>query len=92
MTSRSPGYVTRFLQFLWGIWAWLAFLVCVAISLVFALIVPGPDLRGRILAWLSRAPFVLAGVPVTIRGLENLPPHAAAWSGWLEERLERPEG
>jgi hypothetical protein len=27
-----------------------------------------------------------------LRGLENLPPHAAAWSGWLEERLERPDG
>ncbi len=73
MTSRSPGYVTRFLQFLWGLWAWFAFLVSVAIALVFALIIPGPDLRGRILAWLSRAPFVLAGVPVTIRGLEHLP-------------------
>jgi hypothetical protein len=27
----------------------------------------------------------------TLRGLEDLPPHAAAWRGWLEERLERPD-
>jgi spermidine synthase len=27
-----------------------------------------------------------------LHGLEDLPPHAAVWRGWLEERLERPDG
>lgn len=81
MSSESPGYVTRLLQFVWGIWAWIAFFTCIVIALVAALVIPGPDLRGRILAWLARAPFVLAAVPVTVRGLENLPDQPAVIVG-----------
>lgn len=58
---------------LYGIYAWLVFAVCCVIGFLVTVFVPFEDLRHRINAGLSRAVFILGGVPAKIRGLENLP-------------------
>jgi 1-acyl-sn-glycerol-3-phosphate acyltransferase len=67
------NWVTHVGNFLWGIWAWLSFALVCLFSLVVALIVPGQQRRQRLITWATRMTFVLAGVNVTIRGMEHLP-------------------
>ncbi len=57
----------------WGIWAWLSFALACVFSLLVAIFVPGAQRRRRLVALAARGTFVLAGVKVTVRGLENLP-------------------
>jgi 1-acyl-sn-glycerol-3-phosphate acyltransferase len=68
------NYVTRFVQGFWGICAWLVFLICAFVALIVVTLVPGIDVRQRALSFASRAVFRLAGVPVSVSGLERLPP------------------
>jgi len=64
----------RCLDAMFGMYAWVVFGVCVAFSLLVAAIVPGRERRRRLVAGAARATFVLSGVTVRVRGLENLPP------------------
>ncbi len=73
MEKRTAGPVTALLEALWGGWALVAFGLSIAFGLLAAVLVPGRELRGRLLAGASRAPFVLAGADVEVVGLENLP-------------------
>ncbi|MEN8198024.1 MAG: 1-acyl-sn-glycerol-3-phosphate acyltransferase, partial [Pseudomonadota bacterium] len=59
--------------FFFGIYAWLVFVLCVLSGILFALLVPGLERRRRWVSGSARASFVLTGIPVQVRGLENLP-------------------
>jgi 1-acyl-sn-glycerol-3-phosphate acyltransferase len=66
-------YVTRVLEVLWGLYFWIVFIVCVLASLIAVTFVPGIKNRVRFTTAASRAAFRLAGIPVDIEGIENLP-------------------
>ncbi len=67
------NWVTRIVQVIWGLYAWLCFALACVFSLLVALFVPGARRRQRLVTCAARMVFVLAGVSVTIRGLDNLP-------------------
>lgn len=73
--ARAAGPVTMpgLLASVYGICAWLAFLVCVVGALVSALALPGTARRRRWVTRFARLPFRLAAIPVTVHGLERLP-------------------
>lgn len=73
MSRESQGLVTTLAHGVWGVWALFAFGLCILLALLVALFLPGPTLRARILTGVSRAPFVLSGASVTVRGMEHLP-------------------
>lgn len=64
----------RITEGLYGVYAWLAFLVCVSAAALFALLVPGLERRRRWVAAAARAWFTAAGIRVVLRGLDGIPP------------------
>lgn len=66
-------YVTALLEGLWGVYAWLVFLLCVLFSLIVVTLVPGLPARRWLTTGAARAVFVLSGTPVSVSGAENLP-------------------
>ena len=66
-------YVTRLLHGLWGLFAWLIFLLCALISLITVTLVPGLSRRQRLTTVVARACFALSGIKVSTSGLETLP-------------------
>ena len=73
MTANSTGSRTGLLGAIYGIYTWIAFITCLVFAIIVALIVPGLDRRRRWVTAISRAPFMLAGIHTTVRGLEKLP-------------------
>ena len=67
------NWVTVVRDFLWGIWAWLSFVLACLASLLIVLLVPGAHRRQKLVAHAGKMVFVLAGVKVTVRGIDNLP-------------------
>ena len=67
------NWVTFVTNFLWGLWGWLCFAFACAFSLIVSLIVPGAHRRQKLVTFAAKMVFVLAGVKVTIRGIDNLP-------------------
>jgi 1-acyl-sn-glycerol-3-phosphate acyltransferase len=67
------NWVTHIANFLWGLWAWLCFALACISSLVVALVVPGARRRQKLVTFIGKMVFVLAGVKVTVRGIDNLP-------------------
>lgn len=65
--------VTFIANFLWGLWAWACFALACAFSLLVVLIVPGAHRRQKLVTFIGKMIFVLAGVKVTMRGIDNLP-------------------
>lgn len=59
---------------LYGVYAWLAFLVCVSAAALFALLVPGLERRRRWVAAAARAWFTAAGIRTEVRGYDGIPP------------------
>ena len=59
--------------FLWGIGAWVVFVLACLFSLLVALLVPGKSRRQRLGSAAARCCFVVTGVPVELRGIDNLP-------------------
>jgi 1-acyl-sn-glycerol-3-phosphate acyltransferase len=84
-------YVTRLLESLWGIYAWLIFLICATFSLFVVTVVPGIRARQWLTMAASRTAFVLSVIPVRVSGLDTLPPghsvvvanHASYVDGFL---------
>lgn len=73
MSRTSTAASTGISGVFYGIYAWTAFVICVVLAILVALVVPGLDRRRRWVSAISRAPFVLAGIRTAVRGLENLP-------------------
>lgn len=67
------NWITVVTNFFWGIWAWICFALICIFSLIVAVFVPGRERRQKLVTFAGRMFFVLAGVKVIIRGLENLP-------------------
>ena len=67
------NWVTVGINFLWGIWGWVSFTLACLTSLIVTLVVPGMHRRQKIVTFVARMVFVLAGVRVTVRGMDNLP-------------------
>jgi 1-acyl-sn-glycerol-3-phosphate acyltransferase len=68
----SPGLLAP-LRFLYGIYAIVLFLALGLCTLLLVLVVPGTQRRRRIARAMSRAFFSLAGMPLTVKGAEQLP-------------------
>jgi 1-acyl-sn-glycerol-3-phosphate acyltransferase len=64
----------RMVDGLYGVYAWLAFLVCVSAAALFALVVPGLERRRRWVAAAARAWFAVAGIRSMLRGFDSIPP------------------
>ena len=73
MTQISLPATTGIGGFFFGIYAWLAFVLCVISGILFALLLPGLERRRRWVTGSARATFRLTGVSVQVRGLEKLP-------------------
>ena len=73
MTQIDQPASTGIADFFFGIYAWLAFVLCVLSGILFALLLPGLERRRRWVTASARATFRLTGVPVQVRGLEKLP-------------------
>ncbi len=67
------NWVTRILEALWGLCAWLSFGLAVLFSLFVVILVPGAETRQKLVTWASRMVFVLPRCPVEVTGLDNLP-------------------
>ena len=63
----------RILNVLWGIYAWVVFVICVSGAFLGALLLPGKDRRRRWVSAAGRVIFWLAGIKATIRGTELIP-------------------
>ncbi len=60
-------------RILYGVYAWILFVVTVLSAVLAAIFVPGLHRRRRWLAAAARTFFRLAGIPASVTGLENLP-------------------
>lgn len=67
------NWLARAIQVAWGLYAWLCFALACLFALVATLVVPGLHRRRQLTTFAAKAVFVMAGVRVNIRGLENLP-------------------
>ena len=70
--QKSPGLLAP-LRFLYGIYAIALFLALGLCTLLLVLVVPGMWRRRKIARGMSRAFFSLAGMPLTVKGAEQLP-------------------
>ena len=66
-------YVTALLESLWGLYAWVVFLICALCSLIVVTFVPSSAFRSWFTAGAARAAFLLSGVRVDVTGVETLP-------------------
>ena len=67
------NWVTRSLDAVWGIYAWLCFVLAVVFAMLVALLVPGMERRQHLATIATRSVFVMSGTRVTVNGRENLP-------------------
>ena len=73
MTPSPPGLATRFGYAIYGIYALAVFAVGVVVTFITVTIVPGQERRRRLVAWIIRWTFTIAGARPRVSGLENLP-------------------
>jgi 1-acyl-sn-glycerol-3-phosphate acyltransferase len=69
-----PAFLSVPLRFAYGIYAALLFLVVALVALVGVLLLPTLRARRGTARIAARSFFLLAGMPLKLRGLENLPP------------------
>jgi 1-acyl-sn-glycerol-3-phosphate acyltransferase len=62
------------LNFFYGLYAWLVFILCVAVSILVTLFVPGLDRRRRWVTAACRGLFRAVAIPVHVDGIGHLPP------------------
>ena len=67
---RGSGKVA---DFLWAIYAWFIFSICIFCAFLGALLLPGKDRRRRWVSAAGRAIFALTGVKAVTRGLDKIP-------------------
>jgi 1-acyl-sn-glycerol-3-phosphate acyltransferase len=75
------------LAILYAVYAWLAFICCVLVAIIGALLLPGLERRRRWVTASARASLLLCAIPARIDGMERLPQghcivvanHAATW-------------
>ncbi|MFM7706563.1 MAG: lysophospholipid acyltransferase family protein [Gammaproteobacteria bacterium] len=62
------------LRVVYGGWTWLVFVVVALITLLLLLVLPGMERRRHVTGIAARLILKLAGVPLTVTGIERLPP------------------
>ena len=67
---RATGKITGTI---WGIYAWVTFIVCISGAILGALLLPGKDRRRRWVSAVGRATFRLVGIKATVHGTELIP-------------------
>lgn len=67
------NWVTRSLDAVWGVFAWLSFSLAVVFSLLVVLLVPSAEIRQKLVTFAARMTFVLPMVNVRVTGMDNLP-------------------
>ena len=65
--------ITRLLHAVFGVYAILAFSLCVLFSLFVTIFVPGLENRRRLVSGAARWSFLLSGIRPEVTGIENLP-------------------
>ncbi len=63
----------KILNVVWGIYAWVVFIICVSGAILGALLLTGKDARRRWTSGAGRAALRLVGIKATVRGTENIP-------------------
>ncbi len=66
-------FLRRLVEVLFGLYAWLAFFVCVLGAMSSAIFLPGLARRRLWVSRFARLPFLLAGIRTTVRGVDRLP-------------------
>lgn len=66
-STRGPG------SYLYGIYAWLAFIACLIPAILATALLPGLERRRKFASACARVAFRLCGISMTIRGAEKLP-------------------
>jgi 1-acyl-sn-glycerol-3-phosphate acyltransferase len=61
------------LHWLYGIYSWIVFLILALLTLLIALMTPGLERRRRVVRTGARAYLRVAGMPLTVKGLETVP-------------------
>jgi 1-acyl-sn-glycerol-3-phosphate acyltransferase len=67
------NWFTRSIDALWGLFAWLCFVVAVLFLVLVAIFVPSSEYRQRLATWAARMVFVIPHCRVRVSGLDNLP-------------------
>ena len=75
-----PALISVPLRFIYGLYALLLFLVVAVTSLFAVLLLPTLRMRRGFTRIAARSYFLLAGMPLRLRGTENLPAPSASWS------------
>lgn len=73
MVETRPAAKRSVSGLLFGIYAWLVFVLCVLVAVIAALMVPGLERRRRFASACARAVFRLTGTPTEVSGSQNLP-------------------
>jgi 1-acyl-sn-glycerol-3-phosphate acyltransferase len=66
-------YVTYLLRTLYGLFAWVIFILCCLLALLATVLVPTAPLRHKLAAAASRAKLIFSGITAEVHGMENLP-------------------
>ncbi|MGH8196186.1 MAG: lysophospholipid acyltransferase family protein [Woeseiaceae bacterium] len=69
----GTGDTGRFATSVYGVYAWVSFIVCFSGAVLFALAMPGLERRRRWVSAAARSWFTVAGIRTTRTGLENIP-------------------
>ena len=73
MTKTKVGSRAGPVAILYGIYAWLAFLICVSFAALMATVIPGLERRRRWVSAAARAALRVCGIPAKLEGFESLP-------------------
>ncbi len=73
MTVTKPPAKPGLADYLYAFYAWTTFILCLTPALLSATLLPGLERRRRWVSVFARTFFRLAGIGVTVRGLDNLP-------------------
>ena len=65
--------IKKIAAFVWGLYSWFVFIVCVLGAILGALVLPGKDRRRRWVSGVGRAIFWLSGIKSTVSGTGNIP-------------------
>lgn len=68
-----PAALKRIAGILWGLYAWLVFIICVSGAILGTLLLPGKDRRRRFASAVGRAIFRLCGIKAMIHGIASIP-------------------
>jgi len=73
-SDRRESLPALLLRVVYGSWTWLVFVVVALITLLMLLVLPGMERRRHVTGIAARLIMQLAGVPLTVTGIERLPP------------------